>query len=272
MSRGIVIIAVNNRHYAKLACNLVASIKQQSEESVTLIHDEAALDSVDPLNLHQFDRKIKVSGNGFALKLAVYDLSPYDKTLFLDADTIFVPGANISKLFDELDGINFTIANRGQDSGEPSDWLNVELAKKECKVDEWYNTSSEFIYFEKGYPANSVFDSAKAFYQSNSLVHRTIGGVQPDEPAISFGMAINEVKPHKSPYYPVFWDAQERAFTDEKKIMANYYLMSMGGNVNSERMRKIYNRWANYYCSQLGIKAFPHVNKREIKELNRKAI
>jgi hypothetical protein len=271
MSRGILIIATNNRHYAKLACNLAASIKAQSDEQITLIHDDAALDSVAFSNLMLFDKHIKVTGNGFALKLSIYDLSPYDKTLFLDADTIFTPKANISQLMDELDGVPFTIANRGQDSGMPSDWINVEQAKEQCKVDTWYNTSSEFIYFEKGYPANSVFDSAKAFYQSNSLVHRTIGGVQPDEPALSFGMAINEVHPHKSPYLPVFWDAQE-GYKSEQAIINGYHIMSMGGNVNAERMRSMYKRWADYYCNKLGIQSFPHINKREIKELKRKAI
>lgn len=270
-TRGIVLIATNNRHYGKLACNLCASIKALSKEQVCLIHDDRSLDSIDSINLFIFDQKVQVSGDGFSLKLNLFYLSPFDKTLFIDADTLFTPLANIGKLFDELDGTGFTIANRGL-SSNTSDWIDVGKAKEEYKLKEWVDTSSEFIYFEKGYPAQSIFDAAKDFYLNNKLVHRTIGGYQPDEPAFSFGMAINEVRPHKLPYYPCYWDAQEKITKSESDIRENYLLLSMGGNVNSEKVRKLYKRWCDYYCRQLGVNSYPHINKREVTDLNRKAI
>ena len=271
MTKGIVIIATGNRQYGKLASNLCASIKALSDLPVCIIHDDKALDSIDPINLFMMNNRVKVSGDGFSLKLNLYDLSPFDSTIYLDADTILTPYSNLNKLFAELEGVQFTIANRGE-SSNTSDWVDVKRIKEEYSFESWVDTSSEFIYFEKCELAESIFRSAKDFYLNNKVVHRKIGGYQPDEPAFSYGMAWHGIKPHKIPFLPCYWDAQEKGVKREEDISANYYLLSMGGNVNDERMRKIYKRWGQYYCRQVGVNYYAHVNKRDVNELNRKAI
>ena len=273
MTRGIVIIATDNPYYGALASNLCCAIKSTSKESVCLIHDEKAIDGLDALALHQFDIKVPVSGGAFSLKLELFDLSPFDKTLYLDADMTLSPFAKLSKFMDDLDGVNFTMANRGVNhGGTVSDWVDVANAMTLYEVKTWIDCSSEVIYFEKQYPAKEVFDYAKLFYKSNEVVHRTIGGHQPDEPAFSYAMAYNDVKPHKMPWLPSFWEPQERRYKSEQTIQEEYTFISMGGNSVSERIRKMYKRWSQYYCSQLGVKWHPHVNKKDIKALNRQAI
>lgn len=271
--RGIVIIATDNAYYGRLASNLCCAIKATSKERVCLIYDDKAVDGLEQLALMQFDDKVKVGGGAFSLKLQLFDLSPYDQTLYLDADMTLSPFAKISKFMDELDGVTFTIANRGFNDYIPeSDWVDVSNAMALYELKSWLNTSSEVIYFEKQYPAKEVFESAKQFYQSNEVVHRKIGGHQPDEPAFSFAMAFNDVKPHKYPWLPSFWEPQERRYKAEHVIQEEYTFISMGGNSVGERIRKMYKRWSQYYCSQVGVKWHPHVNKKDIKDLNRQSI
>lgn len=273
MTRGIVIIATDNAYYGRLASNLCCAIKATSKESVCLIYDDKAIDGLDQLALIQFDDRIKVEGGAFGLKLNLFELSPYDKTLYLDADMTLSPFAKISKFIDDLDGVAFTIANRGTSHEQPvSDWVDVSNAMTLYELKTWLNCSSEVIYFEKQYPAKEIFDQAQLFYASNEVVHRKIGGHQPDEPAFSFAMAFTGTKPHKSPWLPSFWEPQERRYKTEQVIQEEYTFISMGGNSVSERIRKMYKRWSQYYCSQIGVKWHPHVNKKDIKDLNRQSI
>lgn len=271
--RGMVIIATDNAFYGRLASNLCSAIKATSKERVCLIYDQKAIDGLDQLALHQFDDKIEVGGGAFSLKLQLFELSPYDQTLYLDADMILSPFANMAKFMDALDGVAFTIANRGRTHEEPvSDWVDVSKAKTLYELKTWLNCSSEVIYFEKQYPAKEIFDHAKSFYETNEVVHRKIGGHQPDEPAFSYAMAFTGTDPHKSPWMPSFWEPQERRFKSEQAIQEEYTFVSMGGNSVSERIRKLYKRWSQYYCNQVGVKWYPHVNKKDITDLKRQAI
>ena len=46
------------------------------------------------------------------VKTALYKLSPYETTICLDADTIWINKRSINDLFNELKDENFTMANR----------------------------------------------------------------------------------------------------------------------------------------------------------------
>ena len=45
------------------------------------------------------------------IKYYVYNLSPYQKTIFVDADAIAIPNKDINDLFSECNGNAFTLQN-----------------------------------------------------------------------------------------------------------------------------------------------------------------
>ena len=46
-------------------------------------------------------------------KTHIYDLSPFDETIFLDVDMIWNPKKKPEDLFEELKNLNFTMCNEG---------------------------------------------------------------------------------------------------------------------------------------------------------------
>lgn len=254
---GVLIIAKKHRLYARMALNLVASIKASDPGiPVVLIHDDCINDYTE-VEKFQFYKLIRNDNpNPFEVKLSLFDLSPFEKTVYLDADTLLLPNKSLTQLF-ALKG--FHIANRGYT--EANDWLNVAEAIKKYKTKQWLNTSSEVIVFDKS--CAKVFESAKEFYAADTI-NRKIGMNQPDEPAFSYAIEVNKIK-LTTPWLPSFWDGQEK-YKSEHQILSEYTILSMGGNQVSDRIRSIYNRFSTVYASKVGLRAYPHTNKSELKE------
>ena len=92
----------------------------------------------------------------YKAKLYAYTLSPFDETIFIDADVIMFPkGRNLNDIFNELADVNFSIQNRSNydvsTDIKPDMWADLQDIKKEYKVTTgtFYYISSEFFYFKK---------------------------------------------------------------------------------------------------------------------------
>lgn len=259
MERGIVLLATGNGLYVRMALMLACSLKKCSDDiKICLLHD----DYINHLNKEEqliFDIKKPLTNdqarNPFFVKLFINELSPFEETLYLDVDMLWMPFAKVETLFDELSKYDFTIANRG--ISKSTDWVTWEQ--------DMYDVASEFIYFKKSDAVNELFDKAQMFYLTNDKVNRTIAGVQPDEPAISYAMNELGIIPHKQPYHPSYWEPH--GYAKDIDIKKNYYLLSMGGNHVGDRMRKLYDTLCRYYTEELWINPYPHSQKsKELKE------
>ena len=263
MTTGIILIATGKPYYINAAFNLCLSIKAHNRELPVHLITDSVFDNLTDVQKFWFDSTERIhNANPFQLKTQLYYLSPFDRTLFLDVDMIWNPAKSINDLLRDLQGVPFTIANRGQIQGD-WDWGNPDELRAYCNDMNLYNLSSELIYFEKSAEAEAIFSSAQQFYIGNNIISRRIGGYQPDEPAFTCGLSTSKQEPHVTPFYPCFWVSNHRnSFIGDKEIQDTYWSVSMGGAQIDQRIVKLYQRYAAIAGDNLGVKPLPYMQKR----------
>lgn len=283
--RGILIIALGSPYYGNLACNLAASIKATSPElPVTLIWSDDALNQLSDTKKTVFDELIECPRemyhreNGKRVfvkaKTHIYDLSPYDETIFIDADVIMCPRKTLTQMFDELKSVDFTMENRGRvdlSNIKPSDvylWAKIPdiIDNYGFKSGFIYSLHSEFIYFKKNERVAKYFDDVKSVFANPKCeMNHVFDGDIPDEFAFAIAMIQNNIYPHKTPFVPLYW-----YLTDSKRgsslefVLSNFTGYSVGGNATPENVRRKYNRLARSYFGKLNLQhPFPIIQKRQ---------
>ena len=275
---GVVMIAIGHPYYAHMAANLATAIKYQSPElSITLFHDGSSTGPLSDEQRVMFDRMELLpqhvyNGDPFHIKLWLDELTPYAKTLYLDADMICTSrGKTIKQLIDSLSGVSFTIANRGyaDENGGVCQWASLADIKRAYGVNGVLDVSSEVIYFE-GKP--SVFQKARELYEQQLLTPVKFGAGYPDEFFIQVAMELTETKPHADQWEPSYW--QPRYFTRAHGmdyIQERYYLLSVGGANVIPQQQKIYNTLASHFYFGMGGKrhAYQYTPKARIMKERR---
>ncbi len=272
MTQGILIMALGHNNYGRMALNLAASIRHLDKRvPIHLVYTPSAVVNVEKY-FHLFTTtqvcppeyySYKGGTAYIKAKVHIYDLSPYDQTLFLDADTIWLPcNRKATEVIDELKGIPFAIANKGffdfeHSPPDPSysQWVAMEevRAAYNFKSGKYYSLHSEFIYFEKC-EANQVYwDKVKSVYQNPIVSPVTFAGAIPDEVAYSIASILLNHYPHKDNYLPVYWQPREKKKTAYDRIHEQYYLMSIGGKMLTDSTVHEYDRLARAYASKENI-------------------
>jgi len=263
-TKGVIILALGHAYWGRWAYNLAMSLKYSSPETnITLLYADRGRDQVSDTTL--FDKILKVDPKYYLtdgrteymkVKTALYKLSPYDETIYLDADTIWLNKKSISLLFDELKGIDFTMANRS--------WLNLEDEFINDKFGVWaspkyikdyfkfkegkfYNLSSEMIYFKKEKEVGKLFADAFKLFDEPLELNRLFNGGMPDELPFTISMIKNNLYPHIDNYTPIYWEAANSPpLRLEASGLNPYYGYSMGGHMSHPIMKKIYDNLVQY--------------------------
>lgn len=255
IEKGILIIALSNNYYGKMAYNLLVSIKAQYNIPIALVYDQSGISHLFGHQLDFFDHRIEcpveyktANGKLDALKPKLYldKLTPFTHTLFLDADTIWNPHKNPDNLFKELDGKDFMIANRGYDSNL-SMWVDIPKIKQKFGISRFLDISSEVIYFEKP----DVFEKAREVAEKD-FPHRKHGTSMPDEPC--FAIALELLKKDIPLWKPSYWYfANPKTNVSRTTIQENYYIVSAGGaffdrpsNSGGGKVKQLYDDYAKY--------------------------
>lgn len=249
---GIVILAGGSPFYGRMALMLAGSIKRVSPKaSISLICTDSAKTHILNDIKKVFDKVIhlpqkayqgKEGTSYFRAKLFMYELSPYDRTIFLDADMVWMikPAEG---LFKELEGVSFTIQNRGK--SKDSQWGENEEMLEKFGKDGVHSIHSEFMYWEKSKEVKALFAEAVKFYDRPTVkVKKSIGGVVPDELALTLAMHEKGINPHQDFYTPVFWSWAHGPSVQRKEAQDSFYACSMGGNDSSKMMKDIYHVFA----------------------------
>ena len=261
--RGIVIVAIGHPLYVEYATNLAASLRATCTEQITLVHS----DNLTEINAGQkfaFHKRIKCPAeyyeNGLiSVKLWLDKITPYDQTLFIDADTLATPYRNISELMDELSGTEFKMICRGESI--KSDFVEVEDIKKLFDLTEWCDFSSELIYFEK---ATDIFEKARYYYSQieGSIWYRRFADAQPDEPALS--VAYLKKFGTQPKWLPSYWEFVSGVNYKNTDIYSQFYLISVGGRMTPRKTTQIYNEMVKYYRQKTGVDTFTLKEKQRI--------
>lgn len=299
-TKGVVLIAGGHPIYTHYAYNLALSIRDHSQIPIMLYYHGAGISYLFQDQLEVFTSIEELPQEYFMVdgkeqfvksKLHLYELSPFDETIFLDTDTIFtdtrVSGKTIEMLFEENANSDIQFACRAEknmDEPTRSEWITLSEIEAKYGFKHWYELSSEFIYFKKNKVAKSVFDKALYYYFNHGLgtkkwiiengqkkleekpgITEFAGGI-PDE--VPFGLALESLGVSiKAPYHPSYWQPEffNRTIPDNE-IIRNHYLISIGGAALQPNTRRIYDDHAKHYCGKTTFKraAYRAVEKSSV--------
>jgi hypothetical protein len=280
-TRGILLIAVGHPYYGMLAHNLAMALTVKSSLPITVAVDEAGGRHLTPQHKLLFDvvevphHMTHTNGlfSGVKAKLYLNELSPYDETLFLDADTMWLPKKNVEELMDSVDG-DLAIQNRGYADMKNkaadlppnhNQWVELAKVKEAYKMrsGRYYNFFSEVIYFKRAKDTEMFFKMAQKVRKEWKVpLAKSFASDVPDEACFAIASCLTKVYPHQQNWIPSYWWHFHRDNLSITDIYAQYYIYSIGGNHQPNNVVKNYDNLAQYYAQQLGWTPFKHKNKR----------
>jgi hypothetical protein len=260
MTRGILIQALGHNNYYQMAVVLAASIKaNEPDMNICLVTDNDVKDSHVGLfrMVKKPTKKSIYNGNKIEYikaKLFMYDLSPFDETIFLDVDQIVIDGKKLASIFEELANIDFTMSNTGL--ANISIWADMLEVKKIYGEKPFWNFHSEFVYFKKCKAIKKYFDTAIKVFEDNKIKSATkfSNATMADELAFQCAAIITGTYPHKENWLPNFWF--DRGGNLSRKYpweLTNYITYSIGGNTVPNNVKNNYNIMAKHYFAKLGL-------------------
>lgn len=260
-NKGIMIMALGHPYYGRMAHNLAVSIKAiDSSMPIALVFAGDAMNHLSLFNLSAtFDFIIEAPAESYTrngkiewikAKTWMYDFSPFDETIYLDADMIWLPFHKPEELFTQFKEINFTIINRSSYVM----WAELEDIRKAYDLahQEYHHVSTEFVFFRKCDHMKALFASVKEIYNDVKVKHKSFAGAIPDELPFAIAMMQHDVHPHQKSFVPVYWQSAD------KKIPANlnqaYYAISAGGKTVGDWTKNNYDRLVQYYFHNAGLR------------------
>lgn len=275
MTRGILIIALGNYNYGNMAFNLAMSLKIiEPEMKIALVHDDTSIIWLRRFGAHVprfFDIMIKApkdcyTRNGktefIKAKSWMYELSPFDETIFLDADMIFLGRKKPSELFEQFKAIDFTAQSRGAKSLNSTiklknyvRWADVEDIKKAYNFTEgkYYQVASEVVFFRKTPEIKKLFHEWRHTYDNLKVAHLDFAGAIPDELPLAIAMIKTGIYPDKEEQVFIYWCQIENENYTGDTIPSKYYGFSIGGNVIPKRAKEYYDNFVKYFYRQAGL-------------------
>ena len=240
-------IAHGHPRYAKQAVTLARSMRLHNPDIPIAVGTD-----LDPrFFLGLFDAVVpwKFQRRGFLSKLDMYDISPFEKTLFLDSDIIV--WRPLSMVFDRFAGEPFAVM---QDDEPRGTWYeNLERLRSEFGEVERIRFNGGLYYFEKCDAAERLFrDVASIETRYDDLGVERLYGKLSDEPMFGLIMSregiavtadhsraywIATTWPHGKPYY-IDSVAGECWHLEGKEKVHRVMMHFYGGAVNSYRYRR----------------------------------
>lgn len=266
--RGVIILALGHPYYGCYAFNLAMSIKfSDPHMPVAIAYDESGIRHIDPQRRAMVDLFLKVDEsyythngvrNNIRAKLFLDKISPFEETLALDADMVWLPQKSVSDLFNKVATSHIAIANKGWTRlseakegfiqwANPADILHVYPELKDRKL---HNLFSEMIYFRKGDASKKLFEEARKVPDSPGFNFRRFAGGMPDELAFELSLMKNDMELAYSPLCPFYWEAFEKKRLPNDIMYQQYYAYSMGGAFLPEPVIKFYDNLVKFYANK----------------------
>lgn len=271
LKEGVILLATGHPYYGRMAYNLCLSIKAVDMDfPVAIVQDGKVMNHLSADQRAIFDKVIDAGSlAAFGAKLHLDQFSPFEKTLYLDADMAWLPKSSPRDLIHKLKNVEFTSITEGHDQ-DPNPkyyfWADLKEIQDKYQVTKVYQWRSEVMYFTKSDKVQHMFARARDIYENPRLhtIHR-FGNHIPDELAINIAAAIEEIEPHKYKWQPAYWPRLHgEHVTDLESLYAQYYLLSCGSNVSSNNTKMLYNRIIKAAAYKMKVPhLFPLVSKKE---------
>jgi hypothetical protein len=204
MERGVLTIAHGKKEYIELAKFLALSLELHNPG----IKKAIVTDSTDQELRSLFDVVVPVNpdyGKGFLQKLHICDYTPFEETMFIDADCLC--SGNIDFLWELFKGHDVSVIGRQVTEGSLFGF-SMEDIRKALPLQYVIAFNGGIYYFRKNETARAVFASANDLKDKyNSLRLVTVRGEVADEPLMSLAMGLHHQVPvndsGKGMYTPV---------------------------------------------------------------------
>ena len=300
--KGILIVALGAPEYGRMAANLASSIRYidqgmkihmvWSGQSISHLSEEhkalfTSMAECPPEYYTKHGKTVYIKA-----KTCIYELSPFEETIFLDADMIWFSGPNrknASSLFEELKDVELTFQHRGyfdlsrDDINERySNWCNIAEVKekyfdgsigqeaKEAGFGRYYHLHSEFIFFKRSESNKAFFDLCREIFDNPKVKPALFDGDIPDELAFDIAVAVTGKNPHKDSFLPIHWYAIEGR-ANLNQIQDKFYGISMGGNNLPPSVMDKYKMLAKFYARALKLPHSFSITPKKRWSPNRKA-
>jgi hypothetical protein len=304
-TKGVLIIALGHANYFRMAFNLAMSIKVSNKETpIALVHSSGMVDNINYFEKKYFDHLIELKESEYTIngkreiplvKTMAYKLSPFDETIYIDADSVWVKNKKVDNLFNEFQHLDFGFTLYHKEAHYPVDSDNSNFWFKDgetvrdlrkyfdLKKDAYYyHLQSSFLYFKKSKFAEKVFAKAKELFVNRNFEFRDWADSMPDELAFSLSLLTLNYK-IENPYKEVFYYPMSEKIDDKGKkigvkatersyIEQNYYFISMAGHVMSLPLKQLYNDHVKWNFAQRQNLKYPFlwIDKKDyLKERNK---
>ncbi|HEX8514897.1 MAG TPA: hypothetical protein VF868_01770 [Bacteroidia bacterium] len=191
-SKGVITIAQGSQRYINMAKELAISLNISNPGLKKAI----ATDSKDNELQDLYDFVIPTDndfGIGIIQKLLMFDYSPFEESLFIDADCLVLK--NIDFLFDQFRENDVGVIGKKVMSGSLFGFP-VESMCQKLNMDFIPTFNGGLYYFKKSKTASDVFGKAKEYlYQYDSLgINRHRGNIN-EEPLMALAMGFYKQAP-----------------------------------------------------------------------------
>lgn len=282
-TKGVLLLAFGNQSYAFAVWNLVQSIRYFCKDiNITLAVDDKVMKYIPPINVNNIIQlqPHQMLSNGRLepgkVKTFLYELSPYDETLYIDADSILLKDINpLLESLSKRDGYYYTsvIDKGGRDSvlkynawAEMADiWAYFQLKENDILP----TIQSSYCWFRKCDEAKEFFKTVQALFDiPYRLLKNKWGGTIPDELIYSGTCAKFGIIPDGED--AVFFGNRTSQETFEQITTKHYIHTLYGSGKGQKTVRLKYIEWydrlmkkyaGNNYFQSLYIMRGKHVDK-----------
>lgn len=248
-TKGIIICCYGSRGYSWMAYNLAYSIKHYCKDYPIFLYTEkgtiSQLDAesrtiFDSISIFE-DRDYKMDGipDPATMKIRVLQNSPFDETLYLDADTVCIK--DIKPFIEQLSentGFFFTDIQGSGKKGEKihyDAWSQHEFTYPFFGLNDddiFYSTNSSWMYFKKGKQLDDLYGWMVHYLQKRypieKLKSKWIKGRVPDE--LLWSGVLSKLKIDASGFQPMFYGNTYDSIVD---IRAKYFFITYYGRIGS---------------------------------------
>jgi hypothetical protein len=279
-TKGFFLIATSHPYFGRMAANLASSIKAASPESkICVVADEIGLKHLNSAERNLFDIVIDAGEIGAGIdgamnaRLNLPNLTPFDLTISIDVDTIWLPKADPNRLFKLLDDFDFTIVNEGYvdlSTGKEhsrrsyTHWADVDEIKEAYDLTgKLYKVRGEFIVFRNTDAVATMFAGARDIRENPKVDVQKLALAVTDEFALNIAMNLHSFEPHSDNWQPAFWPTLDGGFIPAVHKLVGFYAMSFGGAQLPRSAAKIYETIAkgSAYKTKVPFR-FPLIAKR----------
>lgn len=273
MTTGILIIAAGHKNYGQLSGTLAMSLRANgcnlpicvahTPDTLSRLTDEYLGFITDFVLVKE--HQMTLSGETCFIKIKAHmnELSPYDNTLFLDADIIMLNNGKINEILKELETVDFAIKNSGftkfdseKIKPDSMQWANLLEVKEKFGFtdEEIWNVHSEFIWWKKSEENNRLFAKWVENFENIRVENIEFASCIPDELPLWISMCQTGHKPHKENFHPTFWPMDSAKTMRIKDLKDDYCGVSIGGNSISESQKNNYDILVTLFARQMNLR------------------